>query len=244
MKFLVALLTCFILPITFAQPLIIGTSGDNPPFASFADDKNNFYGFEIDIMLEICKRIGAQCEFKAIIVSEVVDQLSKGAIDFAIASIIILPKKPPGFIFSLPYLSSKAQFITTATSSINKIEDIYNKTVGVRRGTLYYGAYFKQVVTNLFTNKIKIVEYLNINDLMYALKNGDVDADLCNEETAKYWYINNKDQYKLIGDSIPVGEGYAILSTSNKAAVMAQINRALVQMEEDGGYVKIYTRYF
>ncbi|HAU0346274.1 TPA: transporter substrate-binding domain-containing protein [Legionella pneumophila] len=46
-----------------AQSLTIGIVPYDPPFSMNAD-KNHFFGFDIELMTEICKQIKAQCQLK------------------------------------------------------------------------------------------------------------------------------------------------------------------------------------
>ena len=244
MTYLLAIALWFASSLTYADTLIIGTSADSPPFASLADGKNHFYGFEIDIMLEVCTRIQATCEFKPTLVSKLSDSILKGKINLAVAA-IILPSSPlKGLIFSLPYYTSNGQFITLAQSSINNLEDLRNKKIGVRQGTLYKGNLFKDLILAMFDNQLNVIEYPNTSDLMLALTNGDVDADFSNEQTMKYWYTNNTNLFRLVGNKIPIGNGYAIMAKEGEEALIKNINHALINMESDGSYLKIYKRYF
>ena len=216
MKFLLLIAFWLSLSLAHAQNLTIGTSSDNPPFASLADKENNFYGFEIDIMLNICKIIGATCDFKPVTVSELSDQLISGKIDLAIASIIIPTTSTDGLIFSLPYLPSKAQFIVKIDSSINRLNQLKNKKVGVRRGTLFGGTFFEQIILDMFNSELKVLEYPNMGELMLAVEQQDVDAAFSNEAAVK----------------------------AGQEPLIEQINKAITLMMADGSYMAIYSRYF
>lgn len=244
MKFLLLVAFWLALSLTHAQNLTIGTSSDNPPFASLADKENNFYGFEIDIMLSICKIIAATCDFKPVMVSQLSDQLIAGKIDLAIASIIIPATAIDGLIFSLPYLPSKAQFIVKIDSNINRLNQLKNKKVGVRRGTLFGGTFFEQIILDMFNSELKVLEYPNMGELMLALEQQDIDAAFSNEAAVKYWFINNKDMFKLVSDPIPIGKGYAIMAKAGQEPLIEQINKAITLMMADGSYMAIYSRYF
>lgn len=217
----------------------MGTAPQNPPFGDIADQQGNFFGFDIDIMLEICNRIHAQCNFKPFAYNELFSQISDKQIDLAISAIIINSDEKDNFIFTLPYLESNAQFLTLQTSNIQYPKDINSTTVGTRRGTL-----FKDLALLLYQNNIKTIEYPVVASMLDALKNIEVDVILLNSEAAKYWYANNSDLYRLIGTKIPIGDGYAIMANKDNGPLIAQINKALLHMEADGTYLQIYSKYF
>ena len=41
-----------------------------------------------------------------------------------------------------------------------------------------------------------------------------------------------------------MGEGYAIMAHKNNSDLIKKINQALLDMEQDGTYLRIYNRYF
>ena len=236
------LLLCIILlslQLIQANALTIGTMPNNPPFASLIDKHNHFSGFEIDLMLEICKRIQLPCRFKAIVMKEIQPDLIEQKIDLAIASYIISDQPPKGFIYSLPYLTSNAAFIVNNYSKITTQHDIQNKKVGVRHGTL-----FDDLLRKLYGNNVTIIKYMTIDELITALEGNDVDAVLTDAIAANYWVTNNNGEYRIIGNKIPVGDGYGILANIGQEALMQKINQALQTMMIDGSYVKIYSTYF
>ncbi len=239
MKRLLFLMLWFALSLSYAQNLTIGTTSQNPPFNSLADQKDHFYGFDIDIMGEICNRIQARCQFIPLLFNSLFTQLSTENIDLAIAAIVITPYRQQEFLFSLPYLESRGQFITLQQSNINTLENIPNKKIGTRLGTP-----FKELAFSLYKNSVTLVDVLDIADLMDSLNNKTIDVALMDAEAAKNWVMNNSNVYKLIGAPIPVGGGYGIMANPNQGALISQINQALLHMEDDGTYLKIYTRYF
>lgn len=252
MRFLLLWISCLLLPMAYAQSdtqattqiLNIGTTAHYPPFASIADQKNNFVGFEIDLMEEICKRINVNCQYKAMIVQAMVPALLTDQIDLAMAAIIIPSIKIDPLIFSLPYLPSSAEFMTEKTSSINVPADIRNKKIGVRRGTLYSSSLLGGLVKEMYNNEVTIIQYARMDDMILALKNHDIDIIFTNTEAVKYWQTNNMNMYKFIGSAIPIGNGYGIMGKKGQEDLIAKINHALMGMEADGAYLNIYSRYF
>ena len=160
-------------------------------------------------------------------------------IDLAIESYIIPDTPPPGFIFSLPYLPSNAEFIVEKNSTIATTADIKNKVVGVRHGTL-----FDDLLRKLYGNNVSISKYMTVSELLSALDNGEVDTILTDAVVADFWMLNGGDEYRLVGKKIPVGNGYGILANMGEEALMEKINQALQNMMADGTYSRIYSRYF
>jgi arginine transport system substrate-binding protein len=236
---LLILFVTFNLSPSQAKPLLIGTTTQNPPFSSIADQKNDFYGFDIDLMGAICNRIQQQCQFQPTVFNKLFTNLASRKIDLAIAAIIMTKDREQHFLFSLPYLESTALFMTRKESTINEPNDIINKKIGVRLGTP-----FRELAVSLYEKKITLVDFPVMSELLSGLNNDQVDAVLINSEAAKYWVLNNNSLYKLIGNPISIGGGYGIMANPDQTKLMFEINRALLNIEADGTYLNIYTRYF
>ncbi len=237
------LLWC-VLPTLKAATLIIGTSGENPPLSFQVDSKNYFSGFEVELMDQICQRINMECKYKAVLVSNILDDLNTGTIDFAIAAIISPPTPLPGYLFGFPYLQSSGRFMVLKDSPINSLNQLVNTTIGVRKGTLERGSLFKELVLKRFNNQVNVVEYADINSLIAALSAQEVDAIFSNDLPIEYWYYTNPTLYKLVGNALPVGNNYSIMTAINHASLLEQMNKALLTMMDDGTYLRIYKRYF
>ncbi|KGP62751.1 ABC transporter substrate-binding protein [Legionella norrlandica] len=238
MKLFKLLILMIISSNSYSLNLTIGTSKFNPPFEVWSGDKNSLYGFDITLMTEICRRLKAKCTFKAYIFDELFPALKGRKVDVVIASMIITDERRQNFIFSLPYLESNSQYITNFNSKINTLDDLYNKKIGVRKGT----PYGKQVLSEKRNNNIII--YSLIQDMLDGLNANQVDASLMDYEAAKYWIASEPNGYKLIGDKIPIGDGYAIMANPDQTQLIEQINETLLEMESDGGYLTIYSEYF
>ena len=247
MKLFIVLIISFFFSVSYSKSLMIGTSGDNPPFSSFADSHNNFSGFEIDIMMEVCSRLHAQCQFQPIVVSAVLKLFAEKKIDLVIAAIIEPPANSPevaDFVFSTPYLPSSAQFLVRTDSNIQTLQNIRYKAVGVRLGSLFNGILFIYFLLSLYNQQLNVTTYLEMCDVIDALQSKAVQAVFSNTEAIHYWYMMNKDQFRLVGDPFPIGNGYTIMGNRGNEQLITQINQALYSMEQDGTYTKLYDRYF
>ena len=238
-KRVLLLITLLVLPLLHTYALVIGTNRNYPPFSSMADQKNHFVGLDIDIMQSICSHIKMPCTFKPILVKEIKKALLNQDIDLAISAIVI-PKHPSmGFLYSLPYLQSYAQFIVENTSTIQSLTDIQDHTIGTREE-----ASFSELVHTIYANNIKINEYSGLNELMAALSHKTIDAVVTNAPAVHYWMANSGEKYRLIGNKMPIGNGYGIMAAQGQHDLIQKINQAIQEMMNDGSFATIYSRYF
>ncbi len=236
--FLVSIVSFFISTSLSAGVITIGTSSYDPPFEMIANKTGDFVGFEVDLMNAICKRLNETCHYKALTFEQILSETQAGSIDLAISGISITLDRQKVYLFSLPYLVSDAQLLANSDVSINTLNDIAGKRIGVEAGTV-----FRALATEQFKNTT-IVEYTTQNDLFQALANKNVDLIVLDKFSAQYWVDNNQGLFKTVEKSIPVGVGYGIMANKSQTALISRINQVLIAMENDGTYLTLYQRYF
>lgn len=222
----------------YANNLLIGTISAAPPF-EFQDAEKNFSGFDIDIMYEICRRIGSKCTFKAFKFHDLFGALNNNEIDLAIASIIITPERKKHFLFSLPYKFNNQQFVTLANSKFQNTSELTGKRIGIYKDSPEEANVYKK-----FNGNINIKLYEDVTHLLDALNNNQVDAVVLEDSRAQYWISNSSHSFKLLGRPFRAGEGYGIAAKLGQEQLMGNINAALEKMESDNTYLKIYRLYF
>lgn len=239
MKWFSTGLVLWVLTMSQAHALIIGSTANYPPFASLADQENHFVGFDIEIMTAICKRIQQPCRFTPIIMANVKTELVAGSIDLAISAIIIPDAPSPYFLYSLPYLESYAQFIVNQNSPIKTFDDIRHKKIGTRTEGIYTDFLHKH-----FDNDNTISTYLTLNLIMAALSEHKIDVVLNNAPAIRYWLASGGGNYRKVGEKLIIGNGYGIMAYQGQEALIGKINQAIQDMMDDGSYAAIYSRYF
>jgi ABC-type amino acid transport substrate-binding protein len=224
----------------YALKLTIGTLTYNPPFeiAIKNNKKQQFWGFEIALMDEICRRIQAQCTFKQVAFAKIPEQIDSGAIDLGMGAIIITKDRKTQFLFSLPYKESHLQYIVLSNSKIKDLESLSGHSIGI-----YQNSPSRQLVLSQFHNSVSIVPNASSLDMLEALKHKKVNAIITNHAQALYWLANNKG-LRLLGNQFPVGEGYGIMASFKNQELIKRINKALLSIENDGTYLSYYKQYF
>lgn len=222
----------------FAGVLTIGTLSYDPPFGMMINKTGNFFGFEMDLMNAICKRLNETCRYKALTFEQLLSETQAGKIDLAVAGISITLERQQMYLFSLPYLASNAQLLANVNSPIKNFQDVIEKRIGIEAGTV-----FKMLAQQQFKNS-KLVEYSTQSDLFEALANKSVDIIILDKFSAEYWVDNNQGLFKTVEKGIPVGIGYGVMANKNQGVLIERINQALIDIENDGTYLSIYQQYF
>lgn len=239
MRVLICLICLLSFKPIYAADLLIGASSGSPPFVMRADQSDNFFGFDIDLMTEICKRINVNCKYKMMPFEALFTALNNNQIDLAIGEITITPDRANLYLFSLPYFASKAQYITTINTPLQNIEQITGKTVGIEKGTI-----FESFLKSAYRDTVTVKSYDDLVNLAQDLNEGKVDAALVDAPNAAYWITNYSNTYRLLGEPIPIGIGYGFMTQKNNQTLINLINQQIMELEKDGTYLKIYSRYF
>lgn len=229
----------FIIPSSWAQTLTIGAMPEYPPFSLLTDEQNHFYGFDIDVMNDVCKRIQLSCQFSPLLEKDLRPALTAGKIDAALMTISLKQASPAPFLDSKPYFISEGQFITIQRANIQTLKEMANRRIGVEYDTPY-----KDLARSLYKNTVSIVVFPDSLALLNALDEEIIDVALMNNHAAQFWFKSNKYLYKLIGKPISNGKGHGIMVTSSHTELLQSINKALDAMTADGTLQKIYARYF
>jgi ABC-type amino acid transport substrate-binding protein len=223
----------------FADPWVFGTTYYNPPFEMAANNSTTLTGFDVELIKELCTRINQSCSFKVYTFEQLFPALLNKEINGIIAGVTITAARNETFLFSLPYMASSGRFMVKSTSVCKDLDSLNGLRIGIERGSL-----FKSFALKTLGAKTNVTEYKTQADLLQALGNDNIDAGLLDAATAEYWVANNNDMFKLIGNNIPVGLGYGIMANKDNNTLINNINHALLSMENDGAYLRLYNLYF
>lgn len=239
MKALIALfIFSLISPFSYAEKLLIGTSPFDPPMEMQATKEGVFTGFEIDLVNEVCRRIKATCVYQPMTFEDIMISVLGGKVDLGIDGFFITNERLAYYLFSLPYLQTKAQLFALADSNINSTNINTGNRIGIEAGTVFQGLLLKKY------DNVKVIDYQRQQDMLEDLADHKLDMIMFDFIGASYWVNNSQGVFKLVGDPISFGMGYGILANQNKGELMVRINKALTDMQNDGTYVSIYSRYF
>lgn len=216
----------------------VGTMFTYPPFVLSTNE-----GFDIQLIQLLCKRLKEQCDIIPMNLKDLSAALLNGQIDLAIGGIPIPLTPDPNFIFTLPYMLSKGQFMSLKTSSIHAIDELYTKNVGVMRGNIQGGAFYSFLL-DTYPGKFKLNPYNDIEDLVTALNDQEIQGAFMHQYAVNYWVQNSGGKFAPFGSPIIVGNGIGIMSIPKNQVLIDRINLLLVKIEKDNTYLALYNNYF
>lgn len=215
----------------------IGTVNFYPPYV-ISDEE----GFDIDLLGKICKDLDEKCDVSLMDFKLLFPALKEGKIDLAISGLTISKKEHTFYIYSIPYMVSKAQFLVLKHSGIKSINDLKGKFIGVLRGNKEYSVFYDYLSKS--KEHYQIIEYNNTINIIDGLTRGDIAAALIHDSAAAYWSDNSKNKLKRLGSAFPLGDGISILALPKNELLIHRINQQLRHLEQDDYLSELYKRYF
>lgn len=162
---------------TFAT-LNVGILTFDPPYVYSPSE-----GFDIDLTRDICVRLKTKCKLVFMNYNEFFPALDKGQIDFALGGIFIDPASH--YIFSLPYIVGRGQFMTLKNSPYHTVAELKGAAVGVIKGNPA-GNFFVDFLINTYPGMFQVKAYDNVNDIVVALNNNLISAAFIRRSSVRY----------------------------------------------------------
>ncbi len=244
----------------------VATEGAYPPWNA-TDTNGKLYGFDIDIINEVCSRMKLECEVIPQAWKGIIPGLTAGKYDLIIAGMQATPKRLKVIDFAGPYAKTPGSFATVKSSplasfkggvdgvALNDITPpeqsvidalrklLEGKVIGVQTTTThsnFLDTYFKDVAS--------IRKYDSQENILLDLNAGRIDAA---EASLSYWIpIMKKEQGNNLalfgpawtGDIFGLGNGVAMRKQDPE--LKAIINEGLAQLRADGTLQKLALKWF
>lgn len=213
------------------------TSPDFAPleFEDISSGETVYAGSDIELGKYIAEYLGVELEIQAMDFQACQAAISTGKADMMISGCAPTEERKRGMELSEPYNSSSddGQLLIVPidlVSTYNSAESFSGKTVACQNGSLQY---------NLTTEQLPDAEVQIIGSLgdgVLMVDTGKVDAMACSGDTAKM-YVENYPSLGIAEWQFDyTSQGNVVLCTKGETALMAEINKAIAEVQEQGLY--------
>ncbi|MBA2657922.1 MAG: transporter substrate-binding domain-containing protein [Tatlockia sp.] len=218
--------------------LKIAVTGFNPPFIMQGTDKL-LYGFDITMMNAICDLIKRSCQYQIVPPPDLIPDVQTKKVDLALSMTITLERSTL-VNFSLPYLLSNSLFLGKKDIATKPFQAamLNGQTIGVVRGTI-----FIDIANSLGIKNARIVQFKQLDSVISALNDGEIDVALMDEPSARYWQLQTSNNLIVLGKPIVYGYGLGIAINKEEPNLLIQVNNALLQYQNSDDYRQNYDRY-
>lgn len=211
----------------------MGTNAAFPPYEY--KEGEDFVGIDVEIANAIAAEIGAELEIVDMEFDSIITAVNQGEVDFGMAGMTVTEERLQEVDFTSSYATGVQSVIVGEDSDIASIDDLDGKKIGVQLGTT--GDIY---ATDDYGSE-NVVQYGKGADAVIALKGGDVDAVIIDNEPAKAFVAEN-DGLTILDTEYAV-EDYAIAIKKGNADLLDKINAALEKLTSDGTIDKIIAKY-
>ncbi|GLB31149.1 basic amino acid ABC transporter substrate-binding protein [Lacrimispora amygdalina] len=222
--------------------ILIGSSND-APFCYKDVESGQLKGIDIEILKELCKRLGiGDIEMKEIDFSNLLVELNNNNIDMVVDGMYVKDERLEIAAFTDKWYQEGEAVVIPADSDIKSKEDLKGKKIGAQPGTAFYETAQKW----LDEGKIgELLAFDNQATLMTAVNTGKVDAVVTDGIVAGFTLSSDSSlKLKLLApyEAEASGQIGAAVRFQDKD-FLNEINKCLNEMKEDGtlsGILKSY----
>lgn len=219
--------------------LRVGIMPFTEPFTMQASE-TEYYGFDIAMMNAVCKSMGRTCQFIPFKRSELLVDFSNDQLDVAIGDFVINARMQQYINFSIPYMTSHAQFIglNNIPDKNMSIDEIKTLRIGVMTKSAYALALADMGVP---ADQIKTFE--TESEIISAIKSNFVDVGFMNSYIANYWQRNVGGLIHDIGQPVVIGFGLGLIVNPSRLDILTQLNLAIYNYQNSPDFKKNFDTY-
>lgn len=245
--------------------IVIATEGASPPWDG-TDANGQLYGYDIDVGLELCRRIQIKCTFVPQDWDGIIPALLVGKFDVIMSGMAITEKRKQSIAFSIPYAAGFNQFVvrkelgldpgdTKEKVNLSTIGDKEKATLERLRLTLAGRAIgalrssnSEAVVKEILGDVVTIRSYDSLDNLKLDLAAGRIDGGLADYFTWRdFLETPSGSDAVFFGPELKGGlwgPGVGAGMRMNDTELLAKFNAAIAAATKDGTIKALSLKWF
>ncbi len=218
--------------------LVCGVKDSLPPFGYVDEKTRQIVGYDIDFCGEIAKRLKVRLELKPVTSASRMPQLMEGNIDIIAATMTNTAERAKQIDFSDTYFLTGQKFLTRK-GTVRRLKDLAGKKIGTAKGSTS-----EQNVAKAAPSAT-ILSFDDYPQAFLALQQGKVVAVTTDESilAGMLGKAPNKQEFEIPGIRIS-DEPYGLGIRKGDKALLAFVNKTLVDMEKSGQAKAIFEKWF
>ena len=219
------------------DPITVGANIGNVPW-EFQDTDGKFIGFEVDLVVEIGKRLNREVNVINVPFNGLFAAVQSGRIDMAISSIGITDKRLESVAFTQPYYDSDQSLTTVKGSGITSLTDLRDEIIAVDTGST--GDMWATENQEKYGFK-EIRRYEGLAPAMLDVVIGRVKGYV-SDIPALLYYTKDKPNLEVV-ERIPTGGRYALMLGKN-SSIATDVNNAISALKKEGFVNQLHAKWF
>ena len=220
--------------------LTMATEATFPPYEYY--DGDAIVGIDVEVAQAIAAKLGMELEVTDIAFDSIIPGIQTGKYDMGMAGMTVTDERKEQVNFSDSYATGVQVVIVKDDSAIASVDDLFadgaNTVVGTQAGTTGF-IYATSDIEDAGLGTVK--SFGKTTDAVEALKNGQVDCVILDNEPAKALVAANEGLHIL--DTEYAVEDYAIAISKENTDLLDKINTALAELKDDGTLQSIVDKY-
>lgn len=221
----------------------VGVEGNYPPFSKLGPD-GKLVGFDIDIAMAVCRKLGAECTLVQQEWDGMMPALNAKKFDMIVASMTITDERRKAADFSDPYYDVPSRWVAKAGAfKDHKPADLKGRKIIVLRNSPR-----AKHVAELYKDS----EVLLVNketDVYLELVAGRGDIGFGSSVVSSEAFLKKPEGkgFAQVGNTVRLdggGGGVGIAFRKGETALRDKVNAALKAIKADGSYKKLADTYF
>ena len=243
--------------------LVMATNAAFPPYEYKEGD--GYKGIDVEIAEAIANKLGKKLVIEDVEFGAVLTGVAQGKYDFGMAGITVTEDRKKTMDFSNTYATGIQVIIVNDGSTIATLDDLFDfdengDPIGLKNPDIKVGVqenttgdiYSSSAVAGWGFNDLndddsiktdRVVRFKTGADAISALKAGNVDCVIIDNEPAKSFVAANDGIHILEGENEYAVEDYAICVKKGNSELLNQINGALAELKADGTIAAIIEKY-
>lgn len=215
--------------------LVVGIKFDQPGLALKNPD-GSFSGFDVEVAKNVAKTLGVDpsaIEFKEAKSAEREGLISRGEVDYIVATYSITDTRKEKVNFAGPYFVAHQDLLVKADNTdITGPEAMKGKIL-----CSVSGSTSAQKVKDKYASDVALQQFGTYSECVEALKTGTVDAVTTDDVILAGFAAQSPGEFKLVGKGFS-DENYGIGLMKGDTAGQNAINAAIAKMIADGSWKK------
>lgn len=220
--------------------LTMATEATFPPYEYY--DGDAIVGIDVEVAQAIAAKLGMELEVTDIAFDSIIPGIQTGKYDMGMAGMTVTDERKEQVNFSDSYATGVQVVIVKDDSAITSVDDLFadgaNTVVGTQAGTTGF-IYATSDIEDAGLGTVK--SFGKTTDAVEALKNGQVDCVILDNEPAKALVAANEGLHIL--DTEYAVEDYAIAIAKENTDLLDKVNAALAELKDDGTLQSIVDKY-
>ena len=209
----------------------IGTEGAYPPY-NFINDKGEIDGFEKELGDKMCEIAKLDCTWVKNDWDSIIPNLVSSNYDVIMAGMSITAERDQVIDFTQAYIpATESYYVSMAGSGVDIAKDV----IAAQTNTIQAG--------HVASSGATVVEFATPDETIAAVKNGEADAVLADDDYLKPIVAESNGELEVVG-RVRLGGGVGLGIRESDGELREKLDAAIATLKADGTVNTLLAKWF